>query len=118
MDWDLFVRFAKKDEHEDTWGICFPQNTTKEAVIIMQNPRWIKDLGPDSYQADAEVTLTHELLHLHFSPLNHASGSHKEMIEEQIVSCLAQLLVALDRRDEALINPQNPRPLSKTARIT
>jgi hypothetical protein len=117
-DWDVWVRFAKRDEHEDTWGIIFPQNTTKEAVVIIQNPRYIKNLGPDAYQADVEVTLVHELLHMHFAPLNHTSGSHKEVIEEVIVSHMAQLLVALDRRDETLINPQNPRYLSKVARFS
>lgn len=117
LDWDIKVRFATKDEAEDIWGIAYPANTTKEAVIHIANPRWFKDLGPDCYQADAEVTVVHELLHLHFAPLNHRTGSFKEMVEENIVSHLAQLLVALDRRDELVLNPQNPRMLSKVARF-
>jgi hypothetical protein len=115
LDWDIYVRWAFKQENEDVWGICYPSNTTKEAVIIMQNPRLYKELDPDYYQADVEVTLVHEILHLHFAPFNNPSGSHMEMIEEIIVSHLAQLLVALDRRDESVLNPQNPRRLSKVA---
>jgi hypothetical protein len=118
MDWDVWIRFATKGEHEDAWGICFPQNTTKEATIIIQNPRWAKDMGSDFYIADVEVTIVHELLHMHFAPLGHGVTGIKAVIEENIVCHLAQLLVALDRRDEYLLNPHNPRSLSKVARIT
>lgn len=119
MDWDLRVRFAKKGEWEDTWGICVNQNTTKEAVLIIQNPRWIKeDPDPDYYHADVETTIVHEVMHLHFSPLNHSPNSLKTIIEENIVSHVAQLLVALDRNDERLINPQNPRALPRVARFS
>ena len=119
MDWDLKIRFSTKDEAKETWGLCKPDTNTKQALIHIANPRWFKeeDKVVHGYLWDPEVTVVHELLHLHFSLLDHKSGSVKDVIEEQIVSTLAHLLVALDRRDESIVNPNNPRPLSKAARI-
>jgi len=116
-DWDIKARFATKDEAKATWGLCTPTPNTKTAQIHIANPRWFKesDKEIEGYLWDPEVTIVHELLHIHFAALNHAKGSHKEVIEEQIVSCIAQLLVALDRRDELVLTPNNPKPLSKVA---
>lgn len=117
MDWDIKVRFATKDEAKATWGLCEATNTTKTAQIHIANPRWFKESDKDieGYLWDPEVTIVHELCHLYFTFFNHTKGSHKEVIEEQIVSCIAQLLVALDRRDELVLTPNNPKPLSKVA---
>lgn len=118
QDWDIKVRFAKKGEGEDYWGVCIPSATTKEAVIIMQNPsRHKKAPDPDYYNADTEVTLVHELMHLHFAPFGFPTTSLKGQQEEVIVSHVAQLLVALDRGDETILNPNAPRYLSRVARF-
>ena len=117
-DWDVFIRFAKKGEDEDCWGICFPSPTTREALIVIQNPCYFTEPHPDHYNADVEVTLLHEILHIHFAPFNHINNSMKGRVEEVIVSHLSQLLVALDRGDETLINPAAPRRLSRVARFT
>jgi hypothetical protein len=118
MDWNLRIRFARRDEHEDVWGLCIHQATKKEAIILIANPRWTTDVDPDTYIADTETTIVHELAHLHFAPLDHINNSIKGRVEEVIVSTFAQLLVALDRRDESLIHPNNPTKLSKVARFT
>lgn len=116
-DWSIWIRFANRGEHPDAWGLMFPQSTTKEATIIIQNPRWYKNTDPDYYQADVEVTIVHELCHIYFVPFKTKPGSHLDVVEEQIVSALSQLLVALDRRDELVMSPQNPEFLPKVARF-
>ena len=115
QDWNVKVRFAKKGENVDYWGMIIPVATTKEAVIVIHNPKHVEDRGDDCYEADTEVTVVHELMHMHFAELDFASGSRQEVIEEVIVSHVAQLLVALDRADEYIMYPQNPHRLPKIA---
>jgi hypothetical protein len=118
-DWDLKVRFSTKDEAKENWGLCIPSKTTKSALIHIANPRWFKEEDKEiqGWMWDPEVTLVHECLHIPFSIFDFPVGSIKHTVEEQVVCTLAQLLVALDRRDESILNPNNPKRLSKAARI-
>lgn len=114
MDWDIRVRFARKDEEAEHWGFVEKHVHEKTATLVLTNPdspSWKEYENP----RDPEEVIVHELGHLHFASFEHEYPSHQANLEENIVNVYARLLVALDRNDEGIMN--GGRPLSKTARI-
>jgi hypothetical protein len=74
----------------------------KEACIRICDPadeQFIKEMNLGT--ADLEVTLVHELLHLHGETFDHVVVKKKQRAEhcglEQMIECTAQALVALKR---------------------
>lgn len=104
-DWNIVIRFATTDERKaGEWSaLCTPYATLKEAEIVVVQPRYLTD------DADPEVLVVHELLHLHMVPFRTKSGSLLEVAEENLVHALSTLLVALDRREESVLGKRLPR---------
>jgi hypothetical protein len=63
--------------------------------------RDLTDHANDDFPADPEASIVHELLHLHFAPF-HARNGLANTFQEQAIEVLAQCLVALKRKGEAM----------------
>lgn len=101
QDWDVIPKIVRREkmtlggQGECQWGL-----ERKEATIRLIGPI---DYPDDcSREQDQELTLVHELLHLHFAPFS-ADGGSKEVAQEQVIQCIAQALVSLERKGAALI---------------
>lgn len=100
-DWDIVVRVARSyDMPANTQGRCEWTDSRKEALIKLLDPT---DWDPSTiYPQDMEVTLVHELIHLHLSVLaDRRSASIEDTILEQAIHALAYSLVGLDRKSNA-----------------
>lgn len=95
QDWDVAAKVVRQDkltlgrQGECQWGL-----ERKEAIIRLLDPIDY----PDDCQRkqDHELTLVHELLHLHFAAFA-AEGGAAEIAQEQAIQCIAKALVALER---------------------
>jgi hypothetical protein len=112
-DWDIKVRFAGKNENEDYWGLVHPHAHTKSAEIVLAPLN--RYAHEDRVQAarEFEVTIVHELNHLHHAPFQTKERSALEIVEENIVDTYARLLVAMEYGDESILG----RKLSRNAAL-
>ena len=98
-DWKVDVKIVRIwDLEQGTLGHIDWSVPHKTAVIKVLNPADY-ELPRDKVPADMELSIVHELVHLHFSalPLNKSSRS----AEEQVVSRIADALVDLERHRPA-----------------
>jgi hypothetical protein len=96
QDWSLKVRLARSNDlRPKTLGNVNWDRREKSATISVLDPTDYK-LAGDAMRDDMEMTIVHELVHLHLSglPRNEATKS----AEEQAVVMLTDALVKLDRR--------------------
>lgn len=98
QDWDIKIRWAKHyDLDSDTKGQCRWVLGKKCASIRILEP---EDFDPAiQWGQDPECTVVHELLHLHYGPLelgDHFEGL-KEAMLEQAVCAISEALVERDR---------------------
>lgn len=98
QDWDVEVKVVRHfDLPEDCSGDMGPFSRKKHARMRLldprdYNPRWKPDMEP-------EVTIVHELLHLHFQPLVNRRKKRQRLAEEQAVHPISCALVrAASRR--------------------
>lgn len=98
QDWKLAVRIARGnglDLPPDTQGRCEWTLGRKEALIRILDP---VDFPLDcSWPQDMEVTLVHELLHLHFAPFDDFEGL-KDTLSEQAINAISHALVEVSRK--------------------
>lgn len=98
-DWEIMVTVVPKSElPENKSGLCSSVLTKKAAHVKILHP---DDADPNWINAyDMELTLVHELVHLHVAPwaLLYESGDHSEILLEQAVHTLSTSLVEADRR--------------------
>ena len=93
-DWKIEVKIVRIWELEHgTLGHIDWSTPRKEAVIKVLNPADY-ELPPDKIPADMELSIIHELVHLHLSvlPLTKASRG----AEEQVVTMIADALQSLE----------------------
>jgi hypothetical protein len=93
-DWKIEVKIVRIWELEhSTLGHIDWSASHKTAVIKVLNPADY-ELPADKVPADMELSIVHELVHLHLSvlPLNKSSRN----AEEQVVSMIADALVNLE----------------------
>jgi hypothetical protein len=96
-DWKIGVKIVRIWELEHgTLGHIDWSSTHKTAVIKVLNPADY-ELPADQIPADMELSIVHELVHLHLSvlPLNKSSRG----AEEQVVSMIADALVNLEHHE-------------------
>ena len=113
LDWTITVRFAEPDENENCYGTVTPQPHAKTAEIVLSPLEWYSDQELQDLNCDVEVTIVHEMLHLHFVMFQTKEKSALEIVEENIISITSALLVALDRKDNKITG----RRLSKLASL-
>jgi hypothetical protein len=114
LDWDIKSKFVSKEEAKGYWGLCEKDRHARTATISIadtRDPDWKKQDHP----RDPETILVHEILHLMCAPFEFKEGSQQHIAEENFVNAVARLLIALDRKDESVMN--GGRPLSRRAAI-
>lgn len=67
MDWDIDFNFASAMNLTGTVGNCCRDDHNKSAIINICKEAENTDMY--KYNNNIEVTLVHELLHIHFTPL-------------------------------------------------
>ncbi len=96
QDWDIDIMFVKPHELDPNTGGQVIRMDAKETARI-------KVLDPDNYdpclivKQDAEYTVVHELVHVHFAIIDGFEGA-KDTLYEQAVHRMATALLFLDRR--------------------
>ena len=97
-DWKVEVKIVRIwDLEQGTLGHIDWSAAHKTAVIKVLNPADY-ELPKDKVPADMELSIVHELVHLHLSalPLNKSSRN----AEEQVVSMIANALLDLERHEQ------------------
>lgn len=106
QDW-IVVTKIKRDRDmalEGVCGECSWQLSKRMAAINILDPI---DYPPDSIEPhDMELTLVHELLHLHFAALH--DQDENEIPEEQAIEAISRGLVYLARRGGETKNADGP----------
>jgi hypothetical protein len=98
QDWNVKVSTCRERDMciEGTQGSCNYSHQLKAALIQILDP---SDYPPESITAqDIEVTLVHELLHLHFAALEPERDSPQHVALEQAIDLTAYALVAAYRQ--------------------
>lgn len=109
QDWDVKVHILRRHEmkNEDAIGTNVWDLNRKASIISVCSP---EDLAAhhdnfDGEECDYDVTLVHELLHLHYAPFwESADDSSRRICDmEQSINLISYALVALDRKE--VVNP-------------
>ena len=101
QDWIVVPKIlrARDMDLEGCAGECSWQLQKRMAAIHVIDP---VDHPPDLLEEyDMELTLVHELLHLHFAPLHDSDGDNLE--EEQAIEAISRGLIALKRMGEGKV---------------
>ena len=97
QDWNITVHVKRRYQmsDHDVLGLCRRYTDSKDADIDILS---VQDISAhkEGDDADYELTLVHELLHVHFAFMNNDEG-HARQQEELIVSTLSRALVKLNR---------------------
>lgn len=97
QDWHVKV-YVKRDRDlmlGKKAGVCRWTIAKKMAIIQVLDPT---DYDPDTpWEQDMELTLVHELLHLHLAPFDNFEDSPLETAVEQAVESISEGLVTLRR---------------------
>jgi hypothetical protein len=99
QDWEIKVEWARHfDMLPDSQGQVKAINAHKTAYIKILDRADLADPAKACSSAEeAEVTLVHELLHLHFSLIDGFSGTDN-VLYEQAISTIAKALIDRDRK--------------------
>jgi hypothetical protein len=102
QDWQVTCQgFARVTAIEDRYHASTIRYVikTREAIISLRDPidRPADIWTPDDY----EVFIVHELLHLHFAPLNIDDDAPEDVAQEQAINALARALVRLKREGDS-----------------
>ena len=102
-EWHIHVQTSRLWEmaDHDCVGQCEAYPHRKDAVIRVLDPN---DLGAvrgrffDGEECDYDLTLVHELLHLHFDPMwVHPTDHNQTVMTEQAINAISKALVTLYR---------------------
>jgi hypothetical protein len=98
QDWTISVKLARaSDLRPKTLGNINWDRRERSAVISVMDPDDYKYAG-HAMLDDMEMTIVHELVHLHLSGLPRNDDTKK--VEEQAVNLLAEALIKLDRKSD------------------
>lgn len=121
QDWTVDVRVKRKHDMtlSDALASCEWYMERKDAIIEVVDP-----IDLDSYkgflngeEGDYDVSIVHELLHLHFAPFTPREESHQTVAIEQAINAISKALVRLEREKllgdhmPASMKPKDPQPL-------
>jgi len=105
-DWNTGVRVVRQWELDDEHTIAQVDYNLrkKDAILKVLSPKDLDrhaSMSVDGEERDYDVHIAHELLHLHFAPLQ-LEGKQNEIGEEQAVHSIGRGLVRLYRHNETL----------------
>jgi hypothetical protein len=116
QDWNVSIKLARTAElRPKTLGNINWDRRDKSAVISVMDPDDYKFNG-NAMLDDMEMTIVHELVHLHLSGLPRNDDTKK--VEEQAVNLLAEALIKLDRKDPEAGEEPTHRARQQTAVTT
>lgn len=104
QDWDVSVRLVRHRDMSlrDSHACCEWQTPKMRALIQIEAEVDAMPQNDWHHSAtDHEYSVVHELLHLHFAPLNVENGSPEDTAQEIAIHRIALALVAAYRREEA-----------------
>lgn len=97
QDWNIEVQLCRMNElPEDSIACVTHYEERKDAVIKLLAPidiPLVKEHFLGNEAANYDISLVHELLHLHLIPLSDYRDNAKRLAEEQIVNTLSRALV-------------------------
>ncbi len=106
QDWNIQIEIKREREMDianaggcNNWHIQSRHST----IHILDTADWPTD--PEHPVQDMELTLVHELLHLHLAEWR----ENTKPFGEQAIHAIAQALIMLDRRDLGLANTPPPK---------
>jgi len=107
-DWEVILKLVMPHEMgpersgECSWVIC----KKRAKISILDSQYWGGSSG-SWVGEDQELTLVHELLHLHYAPFdNFKCDTPEDTALEQSIHCISQALVALKRAKLAFTDPR------------
>lgn len=102
--WDVKLKIARATDFSDTSARGennWVQSTAESVIHILDPVDWPKNTP---FEQDVEITLVHDLLHLHFSPFdNTAKESQGKIMLERAIDHIAKALVEVRRRTEKAV---------------
>lgn len=114
-DWKIKLEVVpdlmSSDGHP-VYGLCYPLAEARHATLVLRSP---DTYPPGSDPAQLELTIVHELSHLHWAALELTDRAHV-IVEEQAVWATAAALVSA-RRGGAIRAARSMRIATKTTRI-
>lgn len=114
QDWNISVRLSPvANLRPKTLGNINWDRKAKSAVISVMSPDDYK-LSGSAMLDDMEMTVVHELVHLHLSGLPRNEDTKK--VEEQAVNMLAEALIRLDRKQFEVDAPSSRQGEESTER--
>jgi hypothetical protein len=101
-DWTVDLRISRQWEMGDqhTLAECHWFLERKDAIIRVLNPIDLDGLADkflNSEQCDYDVSLVHELLHLHFASFY---TEEDELVHEQVINALSRSMVKIWREND------------------
>lgn len=95
-DWRVSIKYTRASEGlGENEGRCTWNLHRKEACIEVLDP--VDHPTNKAFPCDTEVTVVHELVHLHFAPFDAEEESAESVAQEQAIECIAQALVEAER---------------------
>lgn len=99
QDWNIDVRVSRQWEMSDNSTVAQIEwfLHRKDAILRVVHPTDLGGLSPhfiNNEENDYDISLVHELLHLHFAPLH---TKDKEIPEEQAINAISRAFVKLYR---------------------
>lgn len=98
QDWLVVVRIVRKRDmkFDNSAGEAGWTPDRRDAIIRILDPL---DYEPTRiYEQDMELSLVHELLHLHFALISYKDDTIEDTLQEQALHAIADGLVGLKRR--------------------
>lgn len=113
QDWNVDVRISRQWEMSDQTTVAQIEwfLTRKDAILRVVHPTDLPGLSKSfihGEENDYDISLVHELLHLHFAPLGlDRSDKRNEIAEEQAINAISRGIVKLyrDRPTPELVHP-------------
>lgn len=103
QDWTIRIKVLREFEMKNSncWAYIERYRPKRQATLALLHPIDYGNEAFDDLEADPELSILHELLHLRFDPFENFCGDEKEdreLAEEQVVHDLATALLKLDRQ--------------------
>lgn len=96
-DWDIKIQIVRRNGLVDPEGMAEVRykHIKRMAIINLLDPI---DYDNDLWGQDHEISMVHELLHLHFMGFEAEEGTPEDKAQEQAIDAISKSLVYL-RRD-------------------
>lgn len=99
QDWDIKIRIVRAKEfvNGDGMGEVRYKHQKQMAVINLLDPIDYDEIH--LWEQDHEITMVHELLHIHFMGFEAEEGTEQDNAQERAIDVISKSLVSLRRND-------------------